>query len=395
MRRVGRSALACVVAVAALVAPACSSGSDGGSSASPSTTIERTTTTTSPVTEADLDRFAQQLLEQTGATGAIVGLSAGGGAPVVVAAGTEAAAAGEAGRPMDAEAPLHVASVTKSYVAALALVLAADGMVALDAPIATWIDWPGGDRITLRQLLTHTSGLGRFGDGEDASAFLDLVAAGEVVGLDEVLDAARATPPLGPPGEDTRYGNLNYLVAGAVLEAAAREPLSDLLQERLFDPLELDATSYPPRAPSADTPVGLFEVADGVDPILTTDFPIDVWQSALGAASGAVSTVADLFAWSDVVFRQRRLGEVDLVPMAEIGIGGVGLGVIGVGPEGDCVFDGCPPGAGFDRWALNGDFPGASTRVLHDPERDLTLVVFLNRNDLDLDAPLIAFLDTL
>ena len=107
----------------------------------------------------------------------------------------------------------------------------------------------------------------------------------------------------------------------------------------------------------------------------------------------ATSTVDDLLAWSDAVFRAQQVGGVDLSSMVDIGPGGYGLGVIGVGPDGDCVFDGCPPDAAFDRWALNGDFPGASTRVLFDPATDTTLVVYLNRNALDLDEALIGFLD--
>ena len=293
---------------------------------------------------------------------------------------------------------MHVASVTKSYVAALALVLAHNGLVDLDAPISAWIDWPDGDRITLRQLLTHTSGVGRFGDGETPSPFLDLIARGDAVTLDEVLDAARTVPPLDEPGGATRYGNLNYALAGAVLAAAADTPIDELLRDRVFAPAGLSGTAYPPDTPLDPTaqgapPVGLYEPDPGVTPLVTSAIPLDAWRTASGPASGSVATVEDLVTWSDIAFRQRSLDGVDLTAMADIGPGGYGLGVIGVGPTGDCVFDGCPPDATFDRWALNGDFPGASTRVLYDPATDTTLVVFLNRNALDLDASLIAFLD--
>lgn len=364
--------------------PAASAGSD----------VSTTTRPTGPVSPARLEAFGEQLLVDTGSTGGIVAVTSRGAAPVVVAVGAESTADGTPGEPIDPESPLDVASVTKSYVAALALVLAADGVVDLDAPIGVWIDWPGGDRITLRHLLTHTSGLGRFGDGESPSPFLDLVARGEPVDLDEVLAAARDVAPIGEPGGGTRYGNLNYALAGAVLEAAADQPLADLFRSRLFAPLNLDDTSYPPAIPEGTTsPVGLYEFDAGVAPIVTTAISLDAWRTALGPASGAMSTVDDLLAWSDAVFRRGRVGDVDLSAMRAIGPGGYGIGVIGVGPEGDCIFDGCPPDVSFDRWALNGDFPGASTRVLYDPATDTTLVVYLNRNSLDLDPALIGFLD--
>lgn len=386
-----------VVALVALGAMGCGAAEDepsvGDSPTAPGGDRATATAPPPPVPRSELEELGQRLLTETGATGGIVAVTSGGSAPVVVAVGAEATADGRPGAPIDRGAPLHVASVTKSYVAALALVLAADGVVELDAPVSTWVDWPGGDRITLRHLLTHTSGVGRFGDGESPSPFLALVAGGEAVDLDEVLVAARDVAPIGAPGGTTRYGNLNYVLAGAVLEAAADAPLAELLQTKLFVPLGMDGSAYPPTAPATPPPVGLFEVDQGLAPVATTAIPIDAWLTALGPAWGATSTIDDLLLWSDVVFRQRRAGEVDLSPMSAIGPGGYGLGVIGVGEDGDCVFDGCPPGARFDRWAVNGDFPGASTRVLHDPATDTTVIAFLNRNALDLDAALLDFLD--
>jgi D-alanyl-D-alanine carboxypeptidase len=395
----GRRTLGLALTGVLVVGAACGSGSDSTSvSTSPATDVETVDATAPPPigrpSTAALEAFAQQLLTDTGSTGGIVAVATGDGEPVVVAIGSEATAEGGAGPPLDAGSPLHVASVTKSYVAALALVLAADGVVDLDAPIGAWLDWPADDRITLRHLLTHTSGVGLFGDGEFPSPFLALVAGGEPVTLDQVLAAARGVPSLGAPGSGTRYGNLNYILAGAVLEAAAGRPLSSLLDEHLFAPLGLDGTSYPPDEPDGGVPpVGLYEVEPGVAPVATSAIPVEAWQTAMGPSAGAVATVEDLLRWSDAVFRVGRVGGVDLAAMTDIGPGGYGLGVIGVGPDGDCVFDGCPPDARFDRWALNGDFPGASTRVLHDPTTDTTLVVFLNRNALDLDDALRQFLD--
>lgn len=341
-----------------------------------------------------LDAFGRELLSESGATGGIVAVRVADEEPLVVGFGQEASAAGVEGARIDATAPLDVASVTKSYVAALALVLAADGVVDLDTPIARWVSWPGGERITLRNLLTHTSGVGRFGDGENPSRYWDLVARGEPVSTVEALDLARGVDPVAEPGGATRYANLNYLLAGAVVEAAAGTSLHRLLRERILEPAGLEGTWYPPDHPARrQPPVGLFEVDAGLEPILSSDVPLDAWRTATGAASGAIATVDDLLSWSEVVFRRQELEGVDLSAMTRIGPGGYGLGVIGIAPDGDCVFDGCPPGVRFGRWALNGDFPGSSTRVVHDPGTDTTVVVFLNRNALELDPALDALLD--
>ncbi|MCB1261432.1 MAG: beta-lactamase family protein [Acidimicrobiales bacterium] len=383
---------------ASLVAAACSAEEPRPSAGSTGTAPASAAGTVAPADAAALEALGEQLLAETGATGGIVALSTAGASPTIVTVGAQATIDGTQGAPMDPAALLHVASVTKSYVAALALVLADEGVVDLDAPISTWIDWPDGDRITLRHLLTHTSGVGRFGDGESPSPFLELVARGEPVTIDEVLAAAREVPPLAEPGGTTRYGNLNYALAGAALAAAAATPIDELLLDRVFGPAGLEGTAYPPSSPQPPQrwtapPVGLYEPDPGVEPLATSVIPLDAWRTALGPASGSVSTVEDLLAWADQLFRRRTLDGVDLAPMTEIGAGGYGLGVIGIGPTGDCVFDGCPPDATFDRLALNGDFPGASTRVLFDPATDTTLVVYLNRNALDLDEALIGFLD--
>jgi hypothetical protein len=81
--------------------------------------------------------------------------------------------------------------------------------------------------------------------------------------------------------------------------------------------------------------------------------------------------------------------------MLDIDPGGYGLGVAGVTPSGTCIFEGCPAGATFERLALPGDTPGASTRIWYDPATDTVLLVYLNRNALSLDEPMAAFLDAL
>jgi hypothetical protein len=100
----------------------------------------------------------------------------------------------------------------------------------------------------------------------------------------------------------------------------------------------------------------------------------------------------DYLAWGDAVLRDQAIDGTSLREMSDIAPGGYGLGVVGVTDEGACVFDGCPPGSEFTRTSLNGDFPGSSTRLLYDPATDTLLAVYLNRNELALDEPMLAFL---
>lgn len=380
MRRVTGLLLALVVAAGCGSGP----GTDGP-----------TTTTTAPpearpVTRGQLTAFAEGLVADTGAEGGIVAWWVGDAEPLVVTAGVADA---RTGQPIRAGDAFHVASVTKSFVAAAALVLDAEGVLDLDDALADHVDWPGGEAITLRQLLDQTSGVAGFPNGDaDDTAYLELLQAEPPITIDQTLAAARDLPPHAPPGTTTDYGNLSYTLAGAAIEAATGQDLGTVLEERLFRPLGMEATWYPPQGPGDVDPLpGLYEVEPGAPVLPTTTFDMETWRTVTAPASGAVSTVDDLVTWVDAALRDRRLGNVDLTPMTDIGPGGYGLGVAGVTEDGACVFEGCPAGATFTRLALNGDIPGASTRVLHDPATDATLLVVLNRNALALDDPMLAF----
>lgn len=386
----GRRAVA-TLAIAVLGLAGVLVGCTGSSSepAGPAGPDRATTTTgTAPAdgpSQAQLVEALEGIVADVGATSGMIGVHREGEEPLVVAFGATPEVEGRPGGAVIPDAAVPVASTTKSYVAALALLLADEGLLDLDAPIATWIDWPGGDEITLRMLLDHSSGVGELGNG-----LLDpqLVAQQRAVTLAETLEVGRSKVPVADPGTETHYSNLGYVVAGAVIEAAAGEDLGTLLRDRVFEPAGLEATWYPPAVEGDARPLdGLYDLGNGSDPIPSARFPVEEWRTIAAPAAGAVSTAGDALRWAEVVFVDRSLGGVDLSAMSEIGPGGGGLGVIGVGPDGDCIFDGCAPGAAddLDRWAINGDAPGASTRLLHDPATGTTVFLYLDRNALNLD----------
>ena len=360
-----------------------------------------TTTSTAPVDPPDpapdidgarLQSFADGLVADTRSDGGIVAWKVGDEDPLVVTSGVADARTGQALHPDDA---FDVASITKSFTAAALVLLAEEGALDLDDPISRYVDWPNGDHITVRQLLDQSSGVATFGNSDtEGGLYIDRVAQGGSDSIDDTLDATRSLPPVDEPGGSTTYSNLNYVLAGAVIEDVTGDDLGTVFEQRLFGPLGMDATWYlQPSANDADPLPGLYELEPDQDPLPTTEIPMDAWRSVSAPAVGAVSTVHDLFTWSDAVFRHQVVDGTDVSAMTQITPGGYGLGIVGVTEQGACVFDGCPPGQVFTRWGMNGDIPGSSTRVLYDPATDATLFVYLNRNDLELDAPTIGFLD--
>src|SRR5690606_38393885 len=111
-----------------------------------------------------------------------------------------------------------------------------DGKIELDAPVERYLPaFSGGSksRVTIRHLLTHTSGL---------------PAGGNTAGVtpEESLRSAMAIPLREQPGRRVVYSDIGFIILWAAAEAAHGAPLPALLQERIFDPLDMRFTSYLP-----------------------------------------------------------------------------------------------------------------------------------------------------
>ncbi|MCO5191295.1 MAG: beta-lactamase family protein, partial [Anaerolineae bacterium] len=121
-----------------------------------------------------------------------------------------------------------------------------------------------GETITVRQLLSQTSGLGDFSNGEDADGnglpdFKDLVLSEPDTVWDEamVLDWAIAnTPPVGKPGETFNFSDTNYQLLGMIIESVSGLALHDAYRQLIFDPLQMDHTYFEFRETAVPGPDG-------------------------------------------------------------------------------------------------------------------------------------------
>lgn len=179
-----------------------------------------------------------------------------GGAPGALAivrtpTGVHRAAAGFAS--LNPKVPLRptdrfrIASVTKTFVAALVLRLQAEHRLGLEDSVERWLPHtvPHGTAITVRELLNHTSGLF---DYDDDSTWVNarISKPGRQWSPRELISIANSHRPLFEPGTNWSYSNTNYVLLGLVVEAATKTSLAEALQSRLFRPLSLSSTSYPP-----------------------------------------------------------------------------------------------------------------------------------------------------
>jgi D-alanyl-D-alanine carboxypeptidase len=136
--------------------------------------------------------------------------------------------------------------------AAAALRLVGTSELALDQPIARWLpNAPQASRITLRQLLQHTSGLRDYGG---VRAYHEAVARGDEPWSDEeVCRRAQADELLFEPGHGWRYSNIGYMLVRRLLEGTRKQTLDGVLRAELFAPLGLDGPFVPTRRDQLST----------------------------------------------------------------------------------------------------------------------------------------------
>ena len=186
-----------------------------------------------PAEQAQVDKIVTAQLAATGTPSASIAVVRSGRIVLAKAYGK----ASETMPVAPATAPYQIASISKQFAGAAVLLLADDGKLSLDDVVSKYI--PGiteGDHITIRQLLSHTSGLQDYWP-QDYS----FKAMATPVTPQGIVDR-RAKKPLDfAPGTQWQYSNTGYVVAGMIVEKVAGEPLLAFLQRRIFKPLDITA----------------------------------------------------------------------------------------------------------------------------------------------------------
>jgi D-alanyl-D-alanine carboxypeptidase len=153
----------------------------------------------------------------------------------------------ETRRPLRPGDRYRVGSNTKTFVSTVVLQLAGEGRLALTDTVERWLPGlvPGGETITVRQLLNHTSGLPDYAPDDDDSFIRQVLADRRRKWTpQELVGIATARPPLFAPGAAWAYSNTGYILLGLIVEAATGHPLATELRRRIFAPLHLRGTTF-------------------------------------------------------------------------------------------------------------------------------------------------------
>lgn len=229
--------------------------------------------------------------------------------------GTTGLADVKAGRRVTPDTAFAIASMSKTFTAALILGMSDEGRLSLDSKVATILPTvrlgkpgkpiPAG--ITVRMLLDHTSGLADFFFGKGIDAAL---LAGRGVTWTPAMSLAYVGKPLGKPGRSWHYSNTNYVLLGLIAEKVGGAPFARLVRTRLLDPLGLEDVfiqgAERPRGPLAlgyyysslkpsARPIGLADARRSVVPFTSV-------VTAAGTAGDVAATSADLAAWARALY---------------------------------------------------------------------------------------------
>ena len=221
----------------------------------------------------------------------------------------------EAKRKVTPRTVFYIASSTKPFFGLAAALLDADKKIDLDAPLSRYLPAVrlqaplSPDTITLRDLLTHTHGIGPVGLGP---VVFRTAFSGEFT--PDLLIALLAKHKPAESGRAFRYGNIGYNVASLAIDAALKENWKDVLRRKVINPLRMTSTTaYLSKIDPKRLAMPYFE--DEKEYVLV---PYTKRDANMHAAGGLVSTAEDLAKWLQVNINDGRMGGKQVFPAAVV-----------------------------------------------------------------------------
>ncbi len=265
------------------------------------------------------------------------------------------------GTPLSAEMAQGIASNSKLFSAVAILKLSQAGVLKLSDPLSKWIASYKNvnPSITILQLLNHTSGVS---DPFLTTALLDTLQKYplRVYTPQDIL--ALLGPPTNAPGAGYNYSNVNYILAGMVVQSATGRSMAKLIRDSILTPLHLDHTFYDVEEPEIGTLA--FRWHNGVD---IHDSSRVSLNTAGGPAGSIFSTPADMLSWYTTLMNGGVLSAESFAALTKF----VSPQNYALGLQKTTFF-------GRETWGHGGSFPGYKSRVIYDPCMQATVVCLSN-----------------
>lgn len=277
-------------------------------------------------------------------------------------------------------------STGKTFFAAVAVQLIDEGRLELDAPISKYLGtrpWfarlPNAHDITVRQLMTHTSGLVRYEFNDKFTA--DLRAnPNKVWTREEQIGYLFDSPAPFAAGKGWDYSDTNYMVLGLIIEQITGRSYYDLINERLIRPLGIQGAVPSDKPRIAGLVPGYIGPGDPILPAgdVMKDGALVINPQLEWAGGGFATSPVALARWGHELYVGRALNQKSRALMigaavpAKLGAGSTyGLGVI-VRPPSEAA------GMTSVTWGHSGYFPGYMSELLHVVDSGITLAIQIN-----------------
>jgi CubicO group peptidase (beta-lactamase class C family) len=205
-----------------------------------------------------------------------------------------------AAEPMTGDTIFDVASLTKVLATTPAvMILWERGQIKLDEPVHSYIpEFTGGgkERITVRQLLTHTSGLPE-----------GISTHPRWQGTATAIRMACAVKLQAPPGREFCYSDINFLLLGEIVARVSHAPLNEFCAKEIYQPLKMVDTGYLPDKEKLPR-IAPTEMADGVMRLGRVHDPTARFMGGVAGHAGVFTTAPDLARYAHMML---NLGELD------------------------------------------------------------------------------------
>ncbi|HSU26629.1 MAG TPA: serine hydrolase domain-containing protein, partial [Pyrinomonadaceae bacterium] len=243
-----------------------------------------------------IDKIASDALAGSGTPSASVAVVKDGQVAYLKAYGT---ARLESNTPATPAMRYSIGSISKQFTAAAMLLLQEEGKLSLDDKVGKYLpDLTRANEVTIRQLLSHTSG---YQDYWPQDYVMPMML--KPVTADKILEMWARKPLDFEPGTKWQYSNTNYVIAGVIIEKVSGMPLMEFLQKRVFTPLKMTSVSDIDRARLGDTdPTGYLRYALG--PLRPAPKEGPGW---LFAAGELAMPAQDLAKWDISIIDQKLL----------------------------------------------------------------------------------------
>lgn len=270
---------------------------------------------------------------------------------------------------VSSETKFRIGSISKQFTAAAILKLAEQGKLKLSDPLIKYIpDFPKGKEVTIRHLLTHTSGIHSYtGDPR----FMERVT--KPIAPKDLIDEIKKYDYDFEPGTNWAYNNSGYFILGYIVEQVSGMPFGNYLKKTFFNPLGMKNTGvYVNGKKYKNEARGYSFENDSVALALDWD------MSWAGGAGNLYSTVGDLYRWNEAIFngkvlKPETLEEAHTAAKLDDGRLPSALGTAGYG-YGWAIGE----FRGVHEISHSGGLHGFITNLSRLPEENLTVVVLTN-----------------